>query len=359
MRTALLIVVATVLLAAGRGAPAADFPPIPGDVQLADARSTADVRADIRSALKWPSPEEMAAKTVWELEEAGLVPNQGVWEAHQILQAQWLPGDFGSRLIPLRDYPASGMDAWVCRWDAGKYLLQVACQRTGMIVLVTSKDAQPSTDDTAREALFQSVVADVMQHASEILSMPYRVFRTYARSAAMIQDVEAIPPQEGERLDYWYGSLKWWTDGRTVLFSVPHRFGEAEVDTETRIFSTPSTAKVPVMVGPKAYATIALGVSADRKVLCGPIEPLQALGWKITDKRGILVGRKGTRTFRLSVGSKVAVVDGRQVALPIACKKASNRWMLPISFLTKSLGLEADWTATAIVLKEPEARAAG
>lgn len=79
-----------------------------------------------------------------------------------------------------------------------------------------------------------------------------------------------------------------------------------------------------------------------------PVRALtEALGadvsWDAT-ARAVTV-KAGSREIRLTIDSKIAVVDGRTVTLEVPATVVSDRTVLPLRFVAEALGLQVQWEA--------------
>ena len=71
----------------------------------------------------------------------------------------------------------------------------------------------------------------------------------------------------------------------------------------------------------------------------------EALGAKIewNSVEATVTGTKGERTVIVSIGSKMATVNGQQKELDVAAEIFNNRTVVPLRFIAESLGAEVDW----------------
>lgn len=72
------------------------------------------------------------------------------------------------------------------------------------------------------------------------------------------------------------------------------------------------------------------------------LEPLGAsFDWD--SKEGMVKAVKGSTVVKLKINSKVAYVNGKEVALETPAKITKGRTMVPLRFISESLGYKVDW----------------
>jgi len=59
--------------------------------------------------------------------------------------------------------------------------------------------------------------------------------------------------------------------------------------------------------------------------------------------RGVITGTHGNTTIKLTIGNRIAYVNGRQIVLDVAPFIANGRTMVPMRFIGESLGANVEW----------------
>ncbi len=75
----------------------------------------------------------------------------------------------------------------------------------------------------------------------------------------------------------------------------------------------------------------------------------ETLGANVTwnQKANKVTAKKGNHTIELTVGSKIAKVNGKNHTLDVEAKLINNRTMVPLRFVSESLGAKVNWNQSA------------
>ncbi|MEW6771114.1 MAG: copper amine oxidase N-terminal domain-containing protein [Bacillota bacterium] len=104
---------------------------------------------------------------------------------------------------------------------------------------------------------------------------------------------------------------------------------------------------VTLVVGDKVLMADVPPVIEENRLLV-PLRALfEALGASVTwdEKTRTVTGQKGSRTVALRIGEKVGYVDGKAVALDVPSKIVNGRTLVPVRFISESLGAKVAWDA--------------
>jgi len=217
--------------------PSDKFTVIPGDVQLVNTESLAEVPKELQAIWTWPSAETLAVQTVTSERGTTLTPPMQVEFMKRVIEPRWLPDEVATRFTPIRNYPLPDRDAWIARWGVEKYQIQLIVCRPATYVLIRDTRVKDTPHDEAGWRAFAGeVFANIFQRADEIAAVRYRVQQRFERSAFFERDAAFDTPENTNVLLFWYGSLQWWTDGQTLYVGVPYLFGQPQIEQELRMF---------------------------------------------------------------------------------------------------------------------------
>jgi hypothetical protein len=119
-----------------------------------------------------------------------------------------------------------------------------------------------------------------------------------------------------------------WTVAYTDLLEIELRVGEAtaRVGDELRVLDAPPVVVNGVTFVPLRFIGEALGSSVQ---------------WN--DALKVVFLERGTRQLQLTIGSKLAIVDGEIVELLEAPRIVNGRTMVPIRFISEAFGADVQW----------------
>jgi hypothetical protein len=201
------------------------FNEIPAHLQLVDAAKAGRFPEFLRECATWPSEEALRRRRIAVTSDAvaSAIRSTVNW-CERILKRQWVPDDLERRLVPLRSEIA-GHDAIRARYEVDGNLIQLVSTSSGFIVFirpVATQDQALSQEEKSRL---------VIRVLNEFLNEPENIRAVSMSLVAAHPDgtLEGQPVIQRETLNYWWGLVSWWTDGRVLRFSTGKADGGSTV----------------------------------------------------------------------------------------------------------------------------------
>lgn len=189
----------------------------------------------VEDALTWPSAEEVQSRSANGPRAAEAKAAAAGW-VRTVLQPQWIPGDLENHLLALEadvtceswDAPNRRLRVQRCdaiRWRHRAAGHQILFVQTSANCIVAIK-AEPSPPAPGSLETYKDRVAGIVRlvftQADNIIACsiaPAVVNGSPVDLARYGEHVARGRPQDPRRFGQWYGTVSWWTDGTTAVFT--------------------------------------------------------------------------------------------------------------------------------------------
>lgn len=199
---------------------------VPDDYRCIVGTAADDLQPFIRSHIMWPDKERISRhkKDVNDKRVQEAVTSSFKW-IRKVLRSEWVPENLAAidvlalkaEVVGSEDTEGQGHDVVRFRYKVQNFVVEVA-STVSRLTLVIQKDNSENPPVGLNEEIAKRFVGSAID---QFLQEAHRVKNVSLKNITKGKTgYQGNPERKPGTFNIWWGGVYWWTDGRTVMFSL-------------------------------------------------------------------------------------------------------------------------------------------